>query len=122
MGVPHEDEARAAVEALAGSALHGRALVVNQARPRQLARFTGSGIPHNAAMGVRTIRQYCQLDAGGERLLEQAMPRFGLSARAHYRIREVARIIADLAGEDEIGIEHLSEAVQYPTLDREARY
>ena len=92
---------------------------VNAARQRQRERFAGSGIPHNAAMGVRTIRRYCQLDAAGERLLEQAMQRFGLSARAHDRIRKVARTIADLAGADDIGVEHLSEAVQYRTLDRQ---
>ena len=71
-------------------------------------------------MGVRNIRQYCKLDDAGERLLEQAMHRFGLSARAHDRIRKVARTIADLAGADAIGIEHLSEAVQYRTLDRQS--
>ena len=92
---------------------------VNAARQRQRDRFAGSGIPHNAAMGVRTIRRYCKLDAAAERLLEQAMQRFGLSARAHDRIRRVARTIADLAGADNIGIEHLSEAVQYRTLDRQ---
>ena len=92
---------------------------VNAARQRQRERFAGSGIPHNAAMGVRTIRQFCKLDAAGERLLEQAMQRFGLSARAHDRIRKVARTIADLAGAEAIGIEHLSEAVQYRTLDRQ---
>ena len=93
---------------------------VNTARQRQRARFAGTDIPHNAAMGVRNIRQYCKLDAAGERLLEQAMHRFGLSARAHDRIRKVARTIADLAGADAIGIEHLSEAVQYRTLDRQS--
>ena len=71
-------------------------------------------------MGVRSIRQYCRLDAGGERLLEQAMQRFGLSARVHDRIRKVACTIADLAAADDIGIEHLSEAVQYCTLDRQS--
>lgn len=93
---------------------------VNAARQRQRARFASTAIPHNAAMGVRNIRQYCQLDDAGERLLEQAMQRFGLSARAHDRIRKVARTIADLAGADAIGIEHLSEAVQYRTLDRQS--
>ena len=93
---------------------------VNAARQRQRARFAGTDIPHNAAMGVRNIRQYCKLDGAGERLLEQAMQRFGLSARAHDRIRKVARTIADLAGADAIGIEHLSEAVQYRTLDRQS--
>ncbi len=93
---------------------------VNAARQRQRARFAGTGMPHNAAMGVRNIRQYCELDAAGERLLEQAMHRFGLSARAHDRIRKVARTIADLASADDIGIEHLSEAVQYRTLDRQS--
>ena len=93
---------------------------VNAARQRQRARFAGTAIPHNAAMGVRNIRQYCKLDDAGERLLEQAMQRFGLSARAHDRIRKVARTIADLAGADAIGIEHLSEAVQYRTLDRQS--
>jgi magnesium chelatase family protein len=93
---------------------------VNAARQRQRARFAGTGLPHNAAMGVRNIRQYCTLDAAGERLLEQAMHRFGLSARAHDRIRKVARTIADLAGADAIGIEHLSEAVQYRTLERQS--
>ena len=70
-------------------------------------------------MGVRAIRQFCKLDTAGERLLERAMQRFGLSARAHDRIRRVARTIADLAGAEDIGIEHLSEAVQYRTLDRQ---
>ena len=92
---------------------------VNAARQLQRERFAGSDIPRNAAMGVRTIRQHCKLDAAGERLLERAMQRFGLSARAHDRIRRVARTIADLAGADAIGIEHLSGAVQYRTLDRQ---
>jgi magnesium chelatase family protein len=92
---------------------------VNAARERQQARFTTSLLPHNAAMGVREIRQYCQLDPAGEQLLEQAMRHFGLSARAHDRIRKVARTIADLAGEERITPVHLSEAIQYRTLDRQ---
>jgi magnesium chelatase family protein len=92
---------------------------VNAARARQRDRFTGTPLPHNAAMGTREIRQYCPLDAAGERLLEQAMRHFGLSARAHDRMRKVARTIADLAGEEAITAAHLSEAIQYRTLDRQ---
>jgi len=91
---------------------------VNAARACQRARFTGTALPHNAAMGVRQIRQFCALDSAGERLLEQAMRHYGLSARAHDRIRKVARTIADLAGAETIAAEHLSEAIQYRTLDR----
>ena len=69
-------------------------------------------------MGVREIRQFCSLDSAGERLLEHAMRHYGLSARAHDRIRKVARTIADLAGAAHIAPEHLSEAIQYRTLDR----
>jgi magnesium chelatase family protein len=75
-------------------------------------------VPHNAAMGVREIRQFCTLDSAGERLLEQAMRHYGLSARAYDRIRKVARTIADLAGAETITPAHLSEAIQYRTLER----
>ncbi len=91
---------------------------VNAARQRQQGRFAASDIPHNAAMGVREIRQYCQLDGAGEQMLEQAMQHFGLSARAHDRIRKVARTIADLEGSEAITAAHLAEAIQYRTLDR----
>jgi magnesium chelatase family protein len=91
---------------------------VNAARERQHARFHGTTTPHNAAMGVREIREYCPLDAAGERMLEQVMTHFGLSARAHDRIRKVARTIADLEGSEGITAAHLAEAIQYRTLDR----
>ena len=91
---------------------------VNAARACQRARFTGMAVPHNAAMGVREIRRFCALDSTGERLLEQAMRHYGLSARAHDRIHKVARTIADLAGAETITAAHLSEAIQYRTLDR----
>jgi magnesium chelatase family protein len=92
---------------------------VNAARACQRARFAGTPVTHNAAMGVRDIHRHCKLDTPGERLLEQAMQHFGLSARAHDRIRKVARTIADLDGAETITATHLSEAIQYRTLDRQ---
>lgn len=90
----------------------------NQAREGQLKRFTGRTIFCNAQMSSRDIRKFCQLDTAGEKLLENAMSRLGLSARAYTRILKVARTIADLAGDEKIGSPHLSEAIQYRALDR----
>lgn len=69
-------------------------------------------------MTSRDIRKVCQPDAAGEKLLETAMKRLGLSARAYTRILKVARTISDLAGENQIGSAHLAEAIQYRALDR----
>jgi magnesium chelatase family protein len=69
-------------------------------------------------MPSRLIRKYCQIDSDSEKLLETAITRLGLSARAHDRILKVARTIADLEGRERISSKHLSEAVQYRTLDR----
>jgi magnesium chelatase family protein len=88
------------------------------ARERQLARFRADGIFANAQMSTRQIRQHCRLDAESERLLEAAMTRQGLSARAYDRILKVSRTIADLAGADEIRPVDLAEAVGYRSLDR----
>jgi magnesium chelatase family protein len=115
--VPPVHYAELASSAVAETSADIRARV-NAARARQRSRFANTTVPHNAAMGVRDIRQYCTLDSQGERLLEQAMQRFGLSARAYDRIRKVARTIADLDGADRITPAHLSEAIQYRTLDR----
>ena len=88
------------------------------ARERQLARFNGDGVYSNSAMSPAQIRKYCTLDAEGETLLERAMHKQGLSARAHDRILKVARTIADLDGTDNIDSKHLSEAINYRSLDR----
>ena len=92
---------------------------VNRAREIQLQRFQKRKIFCNAQMSSRDIRTYCQPDDAGEKLLENAMQRLGLSARAYTRILKVARTIADLAGEDHITGAHIAQAIQYRALDRE---
>ena len=89
---------------------------VNAARQRQLDRFAGE-LFCNAQMSTRHIRRHCVLDAAGQALLEKAMARLGLSARAYDRILKVARTIADLA-DAPIQSQHLAEAIQYRALDR----
>lgn len=88
------------------------------ARRTQLERFAGSGVYSNSGMSPTQIRTYCPLDNESEKLLESAMNRQGLSARAHDRILKVSRTIADLAGSAEIQPVHISEAINYRSLDR----
>ncbi len=91
---------------------------VIHARERQRERLKTDGIFSNAQMTPRLIRRYCRIDAESERLLEAAMARLGLSARAYDRILKVSRTIADLEGFDEIRPAHVAEAVGYRSLDR----
>jgi len=88
------------------------------ARERQRERFTGERIFSNAAMTPRMIRCHCRIDSSSEQMLESAMTRLGLSARAYDRILKVSRTIADLEGSKEIRSAHVSEAVGYRSLDR----
>ena len=89
------------------------------ARQRQLERFHGEKKTYaNAQMMPKMIRKHCAITPEGEKLLENAITRLGLSARAHDRILKVARTIADLDGTEGIEPRHLSEAIQYRTLDR----
>lgn len=86
---------------------------VEQARAVQMKRgFTNSQIP------ASKIRTFAALDQAGEKTLEMAVRRLGLSARSHDRILKVARTIADLAGSEVVLAKHLAEAVQYRSLDR----
>ena len=73
---------------------------------------------YNAHIPARTLRGLCALDDAGERTLELAVRKMGLSARAHDRILKVARTIADLDGSERVTAKHLAEAVQYRSLDR----
>jgi magnesium chelatase family protein len=91
---------------------------VTGARGRQVGRFGGEGIFANAQMSPRQIRRFCGIDAECERLLEGAMARQGLSARAYDRILKVSRTIADLDSSDDIRTAHVAEAVGYRSLDR----
>ncbi len=86
---------------------------VERARAVQQARgFYNSQIP------TRLLRKLCELDDAGERTLEMAVRRMGLSARAHDRLLKVSRTIADLGGSDAVTAKHVAEAVQYRSLDR----
>ena len=91
---------------------------VQQARARQSERFAGEGFFTNARMDTRHVRRHCRLDGDGQLLVRQAMESLGLSARAYNKILKTARTIADLEGADRIQSHHLSEAINYRTLDR----
>jgi magnesium chelatase family protein len=91
---------------------------VDRGRKVQLDRFEGMKIYCNAQMTNRHIKKFCQIDEASQKLLEMAIDRFGLSARAYTRILKVARTIADLEGQENIHPAHLSEAIQYRSLDR----
>jgi magnesium chelatase family protein len=91
---------------------------VERARRVQLERFHSEKIFCNAQMTPRLIRKYCVIDSASKGLLENAITRLGLSARAYDRILKVSRTLADLQGRPDITPEHVSEAIQYRTLDR----
>ncbi|WP_306013008.1 MULTISPECIES: YifB family Mg chelatase-like AAA ATPase [unclassified Allomuricauda] len=93
---------------------------VEAARDIQNQRFAAiEGIHYNAQMGTKHIRQFCKLNDSSKNLLKEAMQRLNLSARAYDRILKVSRTIADLEGFSEVTENHISEAIQYRSLDRE---
>jgi magnesium chelatase family protein len=93
---------------------------VMKARDIQLARYNGQpGIYCNAQISTRLLKEVCALNTACQNLLKTAMDRLNLSARAYDRILKVSRTIADLAGSEDIKAEHLAEAIQYRSLDRE---
>jgi magnesium chelatase family protein len=109
-------ELRAPSSSEDSAAVRARVIAAQQL---QLARFkTEKQTYSNAQMAPKMIRKHCAISAEGEKLLENAVTRLGLSARAHDRILKVARTIADLDAAPEVLPKHLSEAIQYRTLDR----
>lgn len=93
---------------------------VIKAREIQTERYKGTaGMYANAQMSSKQLQEICVINTAGEALLKRAMERLNLSARAYDRILKVSRTIADLAGVPDIKAEHLAEAIQYRSLDRE---
>jgi len=96
---------------------------VTKARTIQSERFTPfENIHYNAQMGVKQIREFCKLDEASLQLIKTAMERLNLSARAYDRILKVSRTIADLEASESITGKHISEAIQYRSLDRDGLF
>ncbi len=92
---------------------------VIKAREIQIKRFRGrKGIYANSGMGSKEIKEFCRIDSECENLMKMAITKLGLSARAYDRILKVSRTIADLSAEVNISPSHISEAIQYRSLDR----
>ena len=111
--------------ALADKKLGEPSAVIRQrviaARKIQEERYKDyKGIHCNAQMNQKLFRQWCDIDEDCQNLMKAAMDRLGLSARAYDRILKVARTIADLAGDERINVTHLSEAINYRSLDRDS--
>ncbi len=97
------------------AAIRDRILAARRIQNKRLEAF---GIYCNAQMTPRTLRRFCRLDGESQKQMENAITRIGLSARAYDRILRVSRTIADLEGSEKIQARHVSEAIQYRTLDR----
>ena len=91
---------------------------VKNAREAQLSRFAGDKIYCSANMTTALLKKHCKIDSGSEKIMEMAISKLGLSALAYDRILKVSRTIADLAYKEDIQQEHISEAIQYRTLNR----
>lgn len=91
---------------------------VEAARQIQLERYQNESISYNSQLTPGLMKRYCCLDKESKKLMETAFRQLSLSARAHHKIVKMARTIADLGGEETIGIKHIAEAIQYRSLDK----
>ena len=91
---------------------------VARARQVQEQRFRNSSSRNNSGMSRKELETHTELADSSRKIIQQAMTKMGLSARAYDRILKVARTIADLAGEQKIDMPHVAEAIQYRNLDR----
>ncbi len=110
--VPRVDDEKLADKRNVESSQTVRA-TVQAARERQLQHFAGTKLTCNAEMGPSEVRECCQTEASGEKLLKAAMQQLHLSARAFHRVLKLERTIADLAGSEMIAANHVAEAIQY---------
>ena len=95
---------------------------VNAAREIQNERFRDLPVSCNARIPAGHLQEFCRLTESAESLLKNAFHRLGMSARAYDRILKVSRTIADLAGSEQVGAEHIAEAVQFRSMDKERFY
>jgi magnesium chelatase family protein len=91
---------------------------VEKSRDLQKSRFTGTDLQCNAHMRSKQIKEFCPVGSEVRELLKSAINQLGLSARAYDRILKLARTVADLEGQEQIGLAHVAEAIQYRALDR----
>ena len=92
---------------------------VMKARKIQKQRFAGTGVHSNSKMNSRHIKKHCVLDEESKSLLKSAIDRLGFSARAYDKVLKISRTIADLEGCERIEKNHIAEAIQYRSLDRQ---
>lgn len=91
---------------------------VEQTQRLQQERFTGSGILYNSQIPSSAMKEWCVMEAEGEKMLNESFERLELTVRGYYRVLRVARTIADMEGATKIGRVHICESLLYRSIDR----